>query len=101
MEVLPLDLLVLQMVVLVLFMDQTIMWAINDGGYAERWKANDPGKAAYFVGEETQASYGKVNPHNYFLQVAFEIGIPGLLLVLAFWGAVFWLGLKGVLRGTV
>ena len=78
-----------------------LAWAINDGGYAERWKANEPGKAAYFLGEETQASYGKVNPHNYFLQVAFEIGIPGLLLVLAFWLAVFWLGLKGLVRGPV
>lgn len=78
-----------------------LAWAINDGGYAERWKATDPGKSAYFLGEETAASYGKVNPHNYFLQVAFEIGIPGLLLVLAFWLAVFWQGLKGVVRGPL
>jgi O-antigen ligase len=78
-----------------------LAWAINDGGYAERWKANDPGKSLYFLGEETQASYGKVNPHNYFLQVAFEIGLPGLLLVLAFWLAVFWQGLKGLVRGSV
>lgn len=78
-----------------------LAWAINEGGYAERWKANDPGKTAYFLGEETHASYGKVNPHNYFLQVAFEIGIPGLLLVLAFWLAVFWQGLQGLVRGPV
>lgn len=78
-----------------------LAWAINDGGYAERWKANDPGKTAYFLGEAEQASYGKVNPHNYFLQVAFEIGLPGLLLVLAFWLAVFWQGLKGMVRGPV
>lgn len=78
-----------------------LAWAINDGGYAERWKATDPGKSAYFLGEETSASYGKVNPHNYFLQVAFEIGIPGLLLVFAFWLAVFWQGLKGIVRGPL
>ncbi len=78
-----------------------LAWAINDGGYAERWKANDPGKTAYFLGEEETASYGKVNPHNYFLQVAFEIGLTGLLLVLAFWLAVFWQGLKGMVRGPV
>jgi len=78
-----------------------LAWAINDGGYAERWKASDPGKTAYFLGEAGQASYGKVNPHNYFLQVAFEIGVPGLLLVLAFWLAVFWLGMKGLLRGSL
>lgn len=78
-----------------------LAWAINDGGYAERWKASDPGKTAYFLGEAGLAGYGKVNPHNYFLQVAFEIGLPGLLLVLAFWLAVFWLGLKGLSRGTL
>lgn len=78
-----------------------LAWAINDGGFAERWKANDPGKAAYFLGEKDTASYGKVNPHNYFLQVAFEIGIPGLLLVMTFWLAVFWLGLKGLVRGPI
>jgi O-antigen ligase len=78
-----------------------LAWAINEGGYAERWKANDPGKTAYFLGEAEQASYGKVNPHNYFLQVAFEIGLPGLLLVLAFWLAVFWQGLKGMACGPV
>lgn len=78
-----------------------LAWAINDGGYAERWKAGDPGKAAYFLGEEPHASYGKVNPHNYFLQVAFEIGLPGLFLVLAFWGSVFWLGLQGLVRGVI
>lgn len=78
-----------------------LAWAINDGGFAERWKASDPGKAAYFLGEETKASYGKVNPHNYFLQVAFEIGIPGLLLVLAFWLAVFWQGMQGLVHGPI
>lgn len=78
-----------------------LAWVINDGGYAKRWKANDPGKTAYFLGEEKEASYGKVNPHNYFLQVAFEIGVPGLLLVLTFWLAVFRQGLKGLVRGPV
>lgn len=77
-----------------------LAWAINDGGYAERWKTHDPAKAAYFLGTTDAASYGKANPHNYFLQVAFEIGLPGLLLVMAFWGGVFGLGLKGVLRGA-
>ena len=71
-----------------------LAWAINDGGYAKRWRAEGSGKKAYFLGEEETASYGKVNPHNYFLQVAFEIGIPGLLLVMGFWLSVFWLGLK-------
>jgi O-antigen ligase len=78
-----------------------LAWAINDGGYAERWREGDLGKAAYFIGEELKASYGKVNPHNYFLQVAFEIGLPGLLLVLGFWFAVFWLGIKGLARGDL
>lgn len=78
-----------------------LAWVINDGGYAERWRANDPGKTNYYLGEEQTASYGKVNPHNYFLQVAFEIGIPGLLLVLAFWLAVFLQELKGLVSGPL
>ncbi|MBL8403320.1 MAG: O-antigen ligase family protein [Dechloromonas sp.] len=76
-----------------------LAWAINDGGYAERWKATDPAKTAYFFGEEGKVSYGRVNPHNYFLQVAFEIGVPGLILVLLFWLSVIWMGTKGLVRG--
>jgi len=77
-----------------------LAWAINDGGYAGRWRENDPGKAAYFLGEDGWSGYGRVNPHNYPLQVVFELGVPGLLLVIAFWLSVFWLGLKGLSLGT-
>lgn len=76
-----------------------LAWAINEGGYAERWRETDPGKRDYFFGEHGKVSYGRVNPHNYFLQIVFETGWPGLALVMAFWIAVFWLGFKGLVSG--
>jgi len=65
-----------------------LAWAINDGGFASRWHAEDPDLAQYYLGDADTASYGRVNPHNYPLQVVFEIGVIGLILVLAFWGLV-------------
>lgn len=62
-----------------------LAWAINEQGFAARWKQEGGGKAAYFLGASNEASYGRVNPHNYFLQAAFEVGSIGLLLALAFW----------------
>lgn len=65
-----------------------LAWVINEGGFAAKWHAESNDKAAYYLGESTTASYGRVNPHNYPLQVVFEIGVPGLLLVVAFWLAL-------------
>lgn len=62
-----------------------LAWVINDGGYAARWKQEGGDKAFYFLADGDKASYGRVNPHNYFLQAVFEVGIVGLLLALAFW----------------
>jgi O-antigen ligase len=64
-----------------------LAWAINDKGLAERWSSERPDLAAYYL-TDGKASYGKVNPHNYLLQVMFEIGAVGLLLAIAFWFAV-------------
>lgn len=64
-----------------------LAWAINDLGYAEKWRTTKPPVAAYYL-TNGQASYGRVNPHSYILQVAFEIGVVGLALVLVFWGLV-------------
>lgn len=61
--------------------------AINDGGFGPRWQAEAPDVAQYYL-SNASAVYGKVNPHNYVLQVAFEIGLVGLALVAAFWGLV-------------
>ena len=61
--------------------------AINDGDFANRWEAR-PDITGYFL-ERGKAIYGKVNPHNYFLQVLFEIGAIGLALVVAFWCVIF------------
>lgn len=64
-----------------------LAWAINDKGVAARWSSERPDIASYYL-TDGKASYGKVNPHNYFLQVMFEIGAIGLLLAIAFWIAV-------------
>lgn len=61
-----------------------LAWAINDGPFAERWSSSQPDVAGYYL-QNGKASYGRVNPHNYPLQVMFEIGIVGFILVLLFW----------------
>ncbi len=76
-----------------------LAWAINEGGYAEKWRSEGGPKAAYFLNPDGLASYGRVNPHNYFLQVAFEIGLPGLALVLAWWAVLVGRAL-GMLRSA-
>lgn len=60
-----------------------LAWAINDGKFAERWETR-PDIAKFYL-SNGKASYGRVNPHSYLLQVMFEIGIFGLALVIAFW----------------
>lgn len=60
--------------------------AINDGGFVDRWQAR-PDIAAYYIANG-KAAYGKVNPHNYPLQVMFEVGIVGLVAALAFWAGI-------------
>ena len=62
-----------------------LAWVINENGFAARWRAEEPDLAQYYLGDSDTASYGRVNPHNYILQVAFELGVIGLVLVLAFW----------------
>ncbi len=61
-----------------------LAWAINDQGFAALWSADKTNSFNIFL-TNGKASYGRVNPHNYFLQVVFEIGIPGLVLVVTFW----------------
>lgn len=39
-------------------------------------------QAAYFYFTERANRYGKANPHNLYLQLAFETGVPGLALYL-------------------
>ena len=60
-----------------------LAWVINDGKFAERWETHSD-IAKYYL-SNGKASYGRVNPHSYLLQVMFEIGIFGLSLVIAFW----------------
>jgi O-antigen ligase len=62
-------------------------WAVRDSGYSEKWKDTDPAAYYYFI-TATKLQYGEVNPHNLPLQIAFEIGITGLVLFLWLWGTV-------------
>lgn len=62
-----------------------LAWVINEDGFAEKWNAEKNAKTTYYLKETGRAAYGRVNPHNYPLQVIFEIGFPGLGLALAFW----------------
>ena len=71
--------------------------AINDGGFAERWRSQ-PDIAGYYLADG-KAGYGKVNPHNYPLQVMFEIGIVGLLMALAFWAGIAGKGIAALRHG--
>ncbi len=65
-----------------------LAWAINDGGFALRWQNEAPELAQYYLQGAESASYGRVNPHNYPLQVVFEIGLAGLALVCLFWASI-------------
>jgi O-antigen ligase len=58
---------------------------VNEGGYAERWRKEGGDKATYFLGESSKAGYGRANPHSYFFQAAFEVGLIGLAMALLFW----------------
>ncbi|MDP2795549.1 MAG: O-antigen ligase family protein [Sulfurisoma sp.] len=75
-----------------------LAWAIRDGGYVSRWEQEKNNLLKLFPPEVLQ-SYGKANPHNYFLQVVFEIGLVGFGLVLIFWSLVAHQGLV-ILRQT-
>lgn len=76
-----------------------LAWVINEQGYAERWRNERSDIATYYL-DNAKAAYGKVNPHNYVLQVMFEIGAIGLALALAFWLTIFKTG-TGLLRQVV
>lgn len=65
-----------------------LAWVVNENGFAERWQQEGGSKAAYFLGADGKASEGRVNPHNYFLQAAFEVGLIGLFMAMLFWGLI-------------
>ena len=59
-----------------------IHYVARDGGYLEKWDKKS--YTYYYFG----LGYGRVNPHNLFLQLLFEVGVIGLAAFLAFWGTV-------------
>lgn len=67
-------------------------------GYMQRWQAStdpiDGWAYRYFSYGE-----GRVNPHNLYMQLLFEVGAPGLLIYLVLLLCVFLAGLKHWTRG--
>jgi len=59
-----------------------IHYVARDNGYMEKWDKES--YTYYYFG----LGYGRVNPHNLFLQLLFEVGVIGLAAFLAFWGTV-------------
>jgi len=59
-------------------------WVAQDSDLIEPLKDTYPGAYDYFM-RQAHMSYGKINPHNLFLQIAFEIGVTGLALFILLW----------------
>lgn len=59
-------------------------WVVKDSELIEPLKEKYPGAYDYFM-RQAHMSYGKINPHNLFLQIAFEIGVAGLALFMLLW----------------
>jgi len=59
-------------------------WVIKEKGYSEFWKEKYPNIYSYYI-KEAHASYGRTNPHNLALQIAFEIGLIGLVIFIWLW----------------
>jgi len=67
-------------------------------GYMQRWQGStdpiDGWAYRYFSYGE-----GRVNPHNLYMQILFEVGAPGLMIYLVLLVSVFLAGLKHWMRG--
>ncbi|MBI5675571.1 MAG: O-antigen ligase family protein [Nitrospirae bacterium] len=62
-------------------------WVAKDSELIEPLKKEYPIAYDYFT-RQTHMIYGKVNPHNLFLQIAFEIGVTGLAVFILLWFTV-------------
>jgi len=60
-------------------------WAAIDVNLAEYWKQYHPDTYSYYVVENVNSGYGRVSPHNLMLQVTFEIGLIGLIILMWVW----------------
>lgn len=71
----------------------------QERGYMQRWQVStdpiDGWAYRYFSYGE-----GRVNPHNLYMQLLFEVGVPGLLMYLALLLSVLLVALRHWIRGT-
>jgi O-antigen ligase len=52
--------------------------------------------SALFLSPQLAWNYGSENAHNYFLQIAAELGLPGFVLMAAFIGTGLWRGARAL-----
>jgi len=64
-----------------------LAWLVQEKNTDEFWKARPSSAYNYYV-EDAQLMYGRINPHNLVLQIAFEIGIAGLVIYIWLWVTV-------------
>lgn len=64
-----------------------LAWLVQEKNSDAFWEARPPSAYNYYV-EDAQLMYGRVNPHNLVLQIAFEIGLVGLAFFLVMWGTM-------------
>lgn len=55
------------------------------GGFLAEWRTTRPRAAEFYALDGRVPGYGGANPHNLGLQIAFELGLVGVLLYLALW----------------
>lgn len=71
----------------------------QERGYMQRWQAStdpvDEWAYRYFSYGE-----GRVNPHNLYMQILFEVGVPGLLVYAALVLSLMFTGFKHWIRGV-
>jgi len=64
-----------------------LAWLVQEKNSDEFWEARPRSAYNYYV-QDAQLIYGRVNPHNLALQIAFEIGLVGLAFFTAMWVTV-------------
>lgn len=72
----------------------------REGGYIDRWVASGD-KTQRESAEYFSMSVGKVNPHNLYMQVLFEVGAFGLATLLSLALALFFAGWRALQRQTI
>ncbi len=76
-----------------------LAWLVQEKDSDEYWKGKLPSAYDYYVAD-AKLMYGKVNPHNLALQIAFEIGLVGLAVFVWLWITILAKHLRTVRKGS-